>query len=185
MAGEAFLGDIYSGLQFNTFTKSDREYAYEHLRIVSGLYGLLGPNDGIYPYRLELEYKIAPRPYKTLYEFWGDKLALSIKDKLILNLTSKEYEKAIIPYVKTATIISPIFKTYSPLKKDFVSVAVHSKIARGNMASWVIKNKIEDPSDLDKYSNLGYIIDKKGSTPSSPLYITKNFEGIGLSIRKK
>ena len=185
MAGEAFLGDIYSGLQFNTFTKSNREYAYEHLRIVSGLYGLLRLNDGIYPYRLELEYKLAPRPYKTLYEFWGDKLALSIKDKLILNLTSKEYEKAIIPYVKDATIISPIFKTYSQVKKDFFSVAVHSKIARGNMAAWVIKNKIEDPSDLDKYSNLGYIIDKKRSTPSSPLYITKNFEGIGLSIRKK
>ncbi len=184
-AGDAFIGDIYSGLQFNSLSTNDNEYANQNLRIISGLYGILKPNDGIYPYRLEFEYKLAPKPIKNLYDFWGNKLSKQISDNLtILNLTSAEYEKAIIPYLKNSIVISPVFKTYNKEKRNFVSVAVHSKIARGNMAAWVIKNRIKEPANLRNFSELGYIYDSKNSTDNRPVFLTKNFKGIGLSIRK-
>ncbi len=185
-AGIAFVGDIYSGLQFNKMNSIDKSYARQNLRIVSALYGLLRPSDGIYPYRLEMEYKLAPPSSNNLYSYWGDKLADSIKDsKIILNLTSQEYGKVIFPYLKDMEIISPVFKTFNEKKKQYTSVAVHSKIARGDLASWVIKNQIKDPKKLFQYNNLGYFIDKKNSTLLCPIFLNKNFSGIGLSIRKK
>jgi uncharacterized protein len=182
---ESFIGDIYSGLSFQTWSQEDILYSKTNLRIISGLYGILRPLDGIYPYRLEMAYKLTPKPYKNLYDFWSSKLADSVSSsKIILNMLSEEYSKAIIPNLKTQQIISPVFKTYSGPKKDYVNVAVHSKIARGNLTAWTIKNKINNPQDLKHYDGLGYFYDSEKSTLLRPIFKTNNFKGLGLSIRK-
>jgi len=185
-AADAFVGDIYSGLQFNTMSDSDKKVAQERLRIISGLYGILKPLDGVSSYRLEMAYKLAPKPYSNLYTFWGDKLAEQLdKKRETINLTSLEYGKAIIPYLAENNIISPIFLTKNQNNGKYVNVAVHSKIARGAMASWLIRNKIENSKDIINFDGLGYSYDKDDSSYNIPVFKTDSFGGLGLSIRLK
>ncbi len=185
-ATDAFVGDIYSGLQFNTMTIADKKVAQDRLRIISGLYGILRPLDGVSTYRLEMAYNLAPKPYSNLYDFWGDKLAKQLdKEQETINLTSLEYGKAIIPYLDKNIIISPVFLTKNPNNGKYVNVAVHSKIARGAMASWLIRNKIEKSNDLINFDRLGYRYDDKESSFNIPVFKTDSFGGLGLSIRLK
>ena len=181
---DSFLGDIYSGLQVHDWTADDRSYADEHLRILSGLYGILRPLDDIFPYRLEMGYKLPNKKYKNLFEFWGTTIVDTLpKDELIVDLSAVEYGKTITKYVDPSLVISPRFLTISPKTGEPTFVVVHAKIARGAFASWMIRNKIEDPLKIKKFNQIGYEFDEAMSTPQVPVFICKAFGGLGLSVR--
>ncbi len=182
---DAFLGDIYSGLQVPTFSPADRTYANKHLFILSGLYGVLRAHDSIHPYRLEMGYKLPDEPYKSLYKFWGDAIAKQLPaSSTIINLSAVEYTKAVFPYLpKSQQIITPKFLTVSPKTGEPAFVTVHAKVARGAFARWLIQNQINTPADIIKFSDIGYAYDKATSTPEQPVFVCKEFGGIGLSVR--
>lgn len=179
---DIFLGDIYSGLQAQTFSSEDRQYANQHLYILSGLYGVLRALDTIQPYRLEMGYKLPKIP--SLYKFWGDTIAthLPLTD-VVVNLSAAEYTKAVFPFIKESVIISPKFLTLSPKTGEPVFVTVHAKIARGAFARWMIQNRIETTDELEKFAELGYRYDSKLSTLHEPVFVAKEFKGLGLSVR--
>lgn len=194
---DLFLGDIYSGLQAQSFTPQDRDYANQHLFILSGLYGVLRALDEIQPYRLEMGYKLPGNAHDpsqsnitSLYEFWGDKIAQQLpKHQPIINLSAVEYTKAIFPHFKTidglkdVPIISPKFLTISPKTGEPTFVTVHAKIARGAYARWLIRHRIEDLSKLKDFNELGYVYNASLSTPEVPVFVAKQFKGLGLSVR--
>ena len=194
---DIFLGDIYSGLQVQSFTKDDREYAHTHLFILSGLYGVLKALDEIQPYRLEMGYKLPGNAHDpsqpditSLYKFWGDKIARQLpKNQPIINLSAVEYTKAIFPHFKTidglkdVQIITPKFLTVSSKTGEPTFVTVHAKVARGAYARWLIQNKIEDLSILKDFKELGYEYDSSLSTPDQPVFVANEFKGLGLSVR--
>ncbi len=200
---DIFLGDIYSGLQAQSFTPEDRHYANDHLFILSGLYGVLRALDEIQPYRLEMGYKLPGnthdplRPNITsLYDFWGDKIARQLpKNQPIINLSAVEYTKAVFPYIQgtkkikpldgfeNTKIISPKFLTISSKTGEPTFVTVHAKIARGAYARWLIQNRIEDIGKLKDFKELGYKYDEGLSTPELPVFVAKEFKGLGLSVR--
>jgi cytoplasmic iron level regulating protein YaaA (DUF328/UPF0246 family) len=182
----SFRGDVYSGLQVGSFDGHDIRYANEHLRILSGLYGILKSLDAVSPYRLEMGYKLPSKEYEDLYRFWSEKILKCIKtNQKVINLTSAEYGKVIIPKLEKSLVISPVFYTYNPKTKKNSNIAVHSKIARGAFAHWLIKNKADDNTDLSKFNEIGYRYDAKLSKPNSPVFICKEFGGKGLSTRLK
>lgn len=183
IAIDSFLGDIYSGLQAHDLNKSDRTYAQKHLRIISGLYGLLKPLDGIHPYRLEMAYKLPDDKYRNLYKFWGEKLSSLVLGEDIVNLSSAEYGKAIVPYVGDVKVVTPKFLTVSPKTKEPTFVVVHAKIARGAYAHWLIKNKVNTFEDLSDFADLGYKYNKKLSSELEPVFVANEFGGLGLSVR--
>ena len=172
----AFKGDVYVGLDSETLSKSDIQYAQKNLAILSGLYGLLKPLDLMYPYRLEMGTKMKNENGKNLYEFWGNKITTSINalakennSKGIINLASVEYFTS----VKTENLDLPI---YSPVFKDFKNgkykiISFFAKKARGSMARFVIQNKIKNPADLNKFNLDGYKYSKKDSSEYSPVFL--------------
>lgn len=181
-----FRGDIYSGLQVDSFDKKDIEFAQKHLLIFSGLYGILKPLDEVSPYRLEMGYKLPNKKYSSLYKYWGDKLSTLINKKdLVINLTSVEYGKVIIPKLDKNKIITPVFYTYSPSTHKNTTVAVHSKIARGAFAHWLLKNRANNDIDVTKFNEIGYRYEPRLSLPNSPTFVCHEFGGKGLSVRLK
>lgn len=185
-AVDAFLGDIYSGLQVDSWSTVDRDYANKTLRILSGLYGILSPLDGIYPYRLEMAYRLPNKKYTNLYNFWGETIVKTLPATgLILNLSAVEYSKTITPFVEPSRIVTPNFLTISPKTGDPTFVVVHAKIARGAFASWLIRNRITKQSELNQFNDLGYTYSKSLSTPDQPVFVCNEFGGIGLSVRLK
>lgn len=181
---DSFIGDIYSGLQAQTWSGEDRTYAQKHLRIMSGLYGILRPLDGIYPYRLEMGYKLPDEPYNNLYKFWGTSIANTIPtDNQIVNLSAVEYSKTITPFVDPARIITPKFLTIHSKTKEPTFVVVHAKIARGAFTRWLIQNRIDKVEDIQKFTELGYAYDKNQSTQLEPVFVCQEFGGLGLSVR--
>lgn len=183
---DSFIGDIYSGLRSDDFNNEDREYANSHLRILSGLYGILRPLDAIHPYRFEMGYRLPLAPHTSMYEFWGNRIAQSLpQNELIVHASSQEYIKVVEPYIDEKRIITPKFLTVHPAKQMPLFVAVHAKIARGAYARWIIKNRIESINDLPLFSDLGYQYDSTQSSPTKPVYIAVEFKGIGLSQRLK
>lgn len=181
---DSFLGDIYSGLQVATLTDDDRTYAQEHLRILSGMYGLLRPLDGIYPYRLEMGYALPSSDYKNLYAFWGDRIAKSLPAADdIVDLSALEYSKVITPYIDQSRLVRPQFLTISPKTHQPTFVVVHAKIARGAYAHWMIQHRIKDVAMLKDFNDLGYVYNHALSTPLQPTFVCQEFGGIGLSVR--
>lgn len=158
----AFTGDVYTGLKATGLSKNDLIYAQEHLRILSGLYGLLKPLDLIAAYRLEMGTDLKVGRKKNLYEFWRKSLTedlnRQIKDhsqQSIINLASNEYFKVIDTKKLVADLIQPVFKDAK--NGEYKTIAIYAKIARGAMSRYIIKNRISDPEDLkgfdlDNYS---------------------------------
>jgi len=152
--------------------------------ILSGLYGILRPYDGIHPYRLESAYTFPDAPYASIYAYWGDRLAKTLEGiDEIINVTSVEYEKLILPYLKDVSIVTPKFMTIMPGSDTPKFVAVHAKIARGAFARWVIMRGIDSIENLHDFNDLGYEYDENLSTPQQPVFICRDFKGIGLSQR--
>lgn len=181
---DSFLGDIYSGLQVQNWSEADRLYANQSLRILSGLYGVLRPFDGIFPYRFEMGYKLPAFKYKNLYEFWGTKIADSIPaDTVIIDLSAVEYGKTVTQHIDSTRIITPRFLTISPKTGEPTFVVVHAKIARGAFASWMIRNRIEKAEQLERFKEIGYEFSEALSTPSMPVFVCREFGGLGLSVR--
>lgn len=167
-----FSGDLYKGLEARTLNRQDFEFAQKKVRTLSGLYGILKPLDEIQAYRLELGYKLKVGQKKNLYQFWGDKVAKSIPAKeLILNLSSEEYIKLIRPFVAEGRIITPHF--LQTRGDDTKFEAIHAKIARGKMARWIIKNRIDEVGLIKDFKEDGYSFAEELSTELRPVFVRK------------
>ena len=170
-----FKGDTYVGLKAENFTKDDLIFAQQNLLIISGLYGILKPLDGIQPHRFEMGTKIDINGYGSLYEFWMDALFEFMKKRIkidnngILNLASEEYSKALNLNKIGCKLVTPVFKTEK--NGEFKTVGILSKRARGMMASYAIKNKIKDYAEVNEFSEDGYAYSKELSTLSRPVFI--------------
>lgn len=185
-AALTFRGDIYSGLSAGQWSHSDAAFAQRHLLILSGLYGLLQPFDAIKPYRLEMGYKLQVDSHTRLDAFWQQQLdrALDPTDTYV-NLTANEYFKVVKKQLSATRVISPKFLTISPKTGQPTFVTVHAKIARGSFANWLITNQIDDPSLIIDYTDLNYRYDAVLSTESQPVFVCREFGGLGLSVRLK
>jgi cytoplasmic iron level regulating protein YaaA (DUF328/UPF0246 family) len=161
----AFKGDVYSGLELDSFKEDDFSYAQDHLRILSGLYGCLRPMDLIQPYRLEMKTKLKNERGENLYQFWDDRITKSLnkelkkqKEAVLVNLASNEYFKAVKPKLLEGRLLNISFKETKAGKTRVV--AIFAKRARGMMADYIIRNRIEKPEDLKKFKLGGYKFDK-------------------------
>jgi cytoplasmic iron level regulating protein YaaA (DUF328/UPF0246 family) len=157
----AFKGDVYTGLQAETLSEDDLDFAQTRLRILSGLYGLLRPLDLMQPYRLEMGLKFTNQRGKNLYEFWGEQLPdtlnadlVSAKTEVLINLASNEYFKAVKPKLLNADIITPQFKDLK--NGQYKMISFFAKKARGLMARYIIDNRITEPEALKSFSEAGY-----------------------------
>jgi len=157
----AFKGDVYTGLQAQTLTKKELKWAQDHLRILSGLYGLLRPLDLMQPYRLEMGTRFGVGKAANLYEFWGDRITESLNEILakqrkpvLINLASEEYFKSVRPQKLTADIITPVFKDMKGGKYKIISF--YAKKARGMMAGYIIRNQLKDVEDIKQFDSAGY-----------------------------
>jgi cytoplasmic iron level regulating protein YaaA (DUF328/UPF0246 family) len=183
-AVEMFTGDIYSGLQAASFTPAQRRYADGHLRILSGLYGILRPYDGICPYRLEMGYRLPDPRYANLYRFWGSSVASQLPGEgLVVNLAANEYSKLLLDRIDPARVVTPRFLTRDPRSGEAKFVVVHAKIARGAFARWLVTQRIGKAADLSGFTALGYRTDVSRGSDREPCYVCDDFEGKGLSIR--
>ncbi|MEJ3745219.1 YaaA family protein [Actinomycetes bacterium KLBMP 9797] len=184
-AAATFVGDIYSGLQIDSFRAADRAYADTHLRILSGLYGILRPFDGISPYRLEMGYRLPPGKYANLYQFWGSAIAEQLPASgRIVNLAANEYSKTVVKYVAADRLVTPKFLTVDPASRQPKFVVVHAKIARGAFARWLVTERVKDTeAALRAFTDIGYRYDEALSTPGEPVFVCQEFGGKGLSVR--
>jgi uncharacterized protein len=174
----AFMGDVYEGMQASTFTAADHDYAQNHLRILSGLYGLLRPLDRLQPYRLEMGTALATPAGRNLYAFWGDTIANALNkallaqgDDVLVNLASDEYNKAALTPALKARVITPQFRE----EKDgqFKMVSFYAKRARGLMASCIVKNRFSTPEALKDFSMDGYGFNQKLSRGDTLVFARK------------
>jgi cytoplasmic iron level regulating protein YaaA (DUF328/UPF0246 family) len=157
----AFKGDVYTGLDAESFSEKQFTYAQSHLGILSGLYGLLRPLDLIQPYRLEMGTKFANSRGANLYTFWGSiitdainqRLELS-KSKILINLASNEYFKAVKIKQLKAELITPVFKDEK--NGQYKIISFYAKKARGLMAAYIIKNKVTTVKELCEFDVAGY-----------------------------
>jgi cytoplasmic iron level regulating protein YaaA (DUF328/UPF0246 family) len=183
-AAESFTGDIYSGLQVGSFNAADRRYAGAHLRILSGLYGVLRPFDGISPYRLEMGYRLPAVAYANLYRFWGRAVADQLPASgRVVNLAANEYSKVVLPYLDPKRVVTPRFLTVDPRSGQPAFVAVHAKIARGAFARWLVTTRADDRADLLAFDDLGYRHEPAHGTEREPAFVCTEFGGKGLSVR--
>jgi len=180
LALDSFVGDIYRGLRAGELSKADRDYADKHLYILSGLYGCLRPYDGITPYRLEMAYKLPRKEFANLYSFWGSTVTDSLPDGPIVNVSSVEYSKLIVPFIDLKRMIAPEFLTVDSKTQKPTFFAVHAKVARGAFARWMIQNQIDRFEDLKKFDDLHYEYDSARSTQSKPTFVCQTFGGLGL-----
>jgi cytoplasmic iron level regulating protein YaaA (DUF328/UPF0246 family) len=161
-----FDGDVYTGLNAGQFTDDELSYAQDHLRILSGMYGVLRPMDNIRPHRLEMGTKLRVNGYRNLYEFWDGKITEEInkaiketKSKYLINLASNEYFKSIKSKNLKAPVVTPVFKENKG--GQFKVVSFFAKKARGLMSAFIIKNQIKDPEELKAFDEEGYIFNEQ------------------------
>jgi len=171
-----FKGDVYQGLDAETLNSKELKFAQKHLRILSGLYGILKPMDVIKPYRLEMGTKLETTLGKNLYEFWGDLIQDNVladlasqKSDLVINLASKEYFSVMGKLPEELNIISPAFKDFKNGKYKIISF--YAKKARGLMARWIIKNDIKDFERLTEFNLDGYYFSKENSSMTEPVFL--------------
>jgi len=163
-----FNGEVYNGLKASTLSQKELEYAQDHLRILSGLYGVIRPLDIIRAYRLEMGTSLKVGRKKDLYAFWGEKLTENLnrelsghKEKVLLNLASNEYFAAINPKKINARILSCTFKEERNGKYQFITI--YGKKARGLMARFIIQNRIDKAEDLKHFDEEGYFFNERMS----------------------
>ena len=172
----AFKGDVYEGLKAWDFEPEDFEFAQKHLRILSGLYGLLRPLDLMQPHRLEMGTVYANPAGKDLYAFWGDRLSdglnKDLKDSgsdLLVNLASQEYFKSVQEKKLQGKILTPVFKDEK--NGHFKIVSFYAKKARGLMSSFLIRNRIDYVEGMFDFSEAGYRFSTKDSTELAPVFL--------------
>ena len=158
----AFMGDVYSGLDAKSLSEKNIVFAQEHLRILSGLYGILRPLDSMQPHRLEMGTNLETPDGKNLYQFWTEKLTLTLneqakllKTKYLVNLASNEYFKVIDKKRLEPVIIAPVFKDRK--NGNYKIISFYAKRARGLMARYIIQNQIQKPEELKGFCSEGYV----------------------------
>ena len=168
-AALAFKGDVYQGLEAERFNDNDLKFAQRHLRILSGLYGLLRPLDVIQPYRLEMGTKLKTSKGQNLYDYWGTKLTTGLNEALkeskegtLVNLASNEYFGAVQPKLLEGSLLNIGFKEKRNGQLKFVSFS--AKKARGLMAKFIIKERLKNPDDLKNFDLGDYKFNKKLSS---------------------
>ncbi|MEG2114765.1 MAG: peroxide stress protein YaaA [Hafnia sp.] len=177
----AFKGDVYTGLHAEDFSEQDFDFAQQHLRMLSGLYGLLCPLDLMMPYRLEMGIKLHNAKGNDLYSFWGDllteKLNQQLKeqgDDVLINLASDEYFKAVKPAKLDGQLIKPVFLDEKGGK--FKVISFYAKKARGLMSRFIIQNQLTQPDQLKDFNLEGYFFDEEKIDKSGSELIFKRHE---------
>jgi cytoplasmic iron level regulating protein YaaA (DUF328/UPF0246 family) len=157
----AFSGDIYAAMDADRYTIKDFNFSQKHLRILSGLYGILKPLDLIQPYRLEMATKLTTDRGQDLYRFWGHRINTALSELLkqeksgeVINLASMEYFKSVKSNLLKANVIRPIFKEFKA--PTYRVVAIYAKKARGLMCDYIIQNRISRVEDLQAFDSDGY-----------------------------
>lgn len=185
-AAFAFKGDVYTGLDAETLSASELDFAQSHLRILSGLYGVLRPLDLMQAYRLEMGTKFNNQRGVNLYQFWGDIITDRFnetfeaqQDDVLINLASTEYFKSIKPKKLNAKIITPIFKDQK--NGVYKIISFYAKKARGLMSRYIIQNKITDPEVIKGFNLEGYMF--KENTDDHWLFIRENPEAYNSKSR--
>ncbi|SLN20303.1 hypothetical protein ROJ8625_00730 [Roseivivax jejudonensis] len=175
-AALAFAGDTYQGLEAGSLDADEMAWAQDHLRILSGLYGLLRPRDAIQPYRLEMGSKLHTRRGETLYAYWGDQLAKALNDQAeavgtgtLVNCASQEYFGAVPDRTLKLDVVTPQFmedKNGTPKVVSF-----YAKRARGAMARFIVQNRLTDPASLRDFDAGGYAYRDDLSEPGRPVFV--------------
>lgn len=172
----AFKGDVYTGLDAETLTTDELMYAATHVRILSGLYGLLRPFDRMQPYRLEMGTRLENKKGTNLYHFWGDQITKAVnrdlknlESKTVVNLASNEYYKSIDKKKLKADVIEIDFREDKDGTYKFVSF--FAKKARGSMARYIVKNRIVDSGDLRGFDYDGYRYEESASSEGHLLFV--------------
>ena len=175
-AAWAFAGDTYQGLEMATMDEDARRWADGHLRILSGLYGMLSPRDGIQPYRLEMGSRLKTRRGGNLYSYWRDSIAKALNTQAeavgtdtLVNCASQEYFGAVDTKALNLTVVTPVFMEEKPQGPKIVSF--FAKRARGAMARYLSEHQITDPDAIRAFDTGGYVWNAERSTPQSPVFI--------------
>ena len=174
-AAFAFAGDVYQGLEARTLDETALAWSQDHLRILSGLYGLLRPLDRIQPYRLEMGVRLKTRRGSSLYDFWGDRISKQLNadaadqsDPTLVNLASQEYFGAVDARALKLPVVTPQFRETKDGESRIISF--FAKKARGSMARFAIDERIGKAADLKAFARDGYAFDKAASTDTDWIF---------------
>ena len=172
-----FKGDVYAGMNVESFSAEDLDFTQHHLRILSGLYGLLRPLDLMQPYRLEMGTRLTNNRGKNLYEFWGSQITdllnkqlKEINSETLVNLASNEYFKSVKVKQVNGTIITPVFKE----KRDdgsYKIIGIYAKKARGMMSAYILKNKLIDSEQIKDFKESGYCYNAEFSSATDWVFV--------------
>lgn len=172
---EAFRGDVYAGFDVDTLDETDLDFAQDHLRILSGLYGLLRPYDLMQAYRLEMGTRLKTRRGESLYDWWGSRLTDSIDEKLaavtsplVINCASNEYSKAVDLGALNAPVVSPVF--HDEKNGEYKMISFFAKKARGAMARHLVRERAVTMEAVMDFDGLGYTYSRQGSKEGAPMF---------------
>ena len=175
----AFNGDVYEGLQAQSLSRADLDWAQQHLAILSGLYGVLRPLDLLQPYRLEMGTRLATDAGANLYQFWGKTIAEHLNQRLaadvtpvVVNLASQEYFKSVDRRTLKARVIECVFEDFKGGQYKIISF--YAKRARGLMARYAIERRVTTPHQLEGFDLEGYAFDPGASTPERLVFRRKS-----------
>jgi len=172
----AFNGDVYEGFAARTLSSADLDFAQSHVRVLSGLYGLLRPLDLLQPYRLEMGTKFPNARGKDLYAFWGERITAALNEqfkrqrgaRVLVNCASGEYFKSVRPKLLDVPVVSPVFEDWKGGRYKIISF--HAKRARGLMARYAVQNRIDEPEALKGFDSEGYRFDAKASNDTTYVF---------------
>ncbi|QDQ83466.1 peroxide stress protein YaaA [Paraburkholderia megapolitana] len=173
----AFNGDVYEGFDARSLSAADLDYAQKHVRVLSGLYGLLRPLDLLQPYRLEMGTRLANARGKDLYAFWGARITEALNAQLkkntraaqvLVNCASGEYFKSVKPKLLDAPVITPVFEDWKGGRYKVISF--HAKRARGLMARYAVEQRLDAPEQLKNFSSEGYAFDADASNDATYVF---------------
>ena len=168
----AFKGDVYNGINASSLSAKDLDFAQKNVRMISGLYGVLRPLDLIQPYRLEMGIKLSNVQGNNLYDYWGSGISEVLnedEEKLIVNLASNEYFKAIDNKILKAQILDIVFKEKK--NNTYKVIGIYAKRARGLMINYIIRNRLTDAEALKDFSDEGYLYNQELSSDKKWVYV--------------
>ncbi|WP_198264243.1 peroxide stress protein YaaA [sulfur-oxidizing endosymbiont of Gigantopelta aegis] len=172
-----FKGDVYAGINIESFSDDDLAFTQDHLRILSGLYGLLRPLDLMQPYRLEMGTRLENERGKNLYEFWGSQITQLLNKQLkkagsdtLVNLASNEYFKSVKTKEIQGQLITPVFKETRD-DGSYKIIGIYAKKARGMMSAYILKNHIIDVEKIKEFSEAGYAYNAELSTANDWVFL--------------
>jgi cytoplasmic iron level regulating protein YaaA (DUF328/UPF0246 family) len=167
---------VYEGFDAKSLSAADLDYAQSHVRVLSGLYGLLRPLDLLQAYRLEMKTQFPNARGKDLYAFWGERITAALNEQMkkqqgarvLINCASGEYFKSVKPKRLNAPVISPVFQDWK--NGQYKIISFHAKRARGLMARFAVEHRIDEPEGFKAFSTEGYVYDQTVSTETSYVY---------------